>query len=159
MYHCADYRRHPRENGASSSPLVIMVKSIQNRNAPQKAVTWGSENAEGIGDLSIDALMRAHVVEVKHVLFGQTPGIAFAQNKEVIEEFTPHTVHEMLANGVRFGCIGWRVDERAPGFIHLYGSNINLQGEIRTDGQFSQYNPGSGAECQLLRGAVDPVSP
>jgi hypothetical protein len=46
----------------------------------------------------------------------------------------------MLANGVRFGCIGWRVDERAPGFIHPYGSNINLQGEIRTDGQFSQYS-------------------
>ena len=30
---CAGYRRHPGENGSSSSPLVIMVKSIQNRNS------------------------------------------------------------------------------------------------------------------------------
>ncbi len=37
---CAGYPRHPGENGSSSSPLVIIVKSIQNRNSTQRAVTW-----------------------------------------------------------------------------------------------------------------------
>src|SRR5512147_801509 len=62
--------------------------------------------------------MRTRVVEVKHVLFGQTPGMAFAQNKDVIKEFTPHTAHETLANCVRLGCIGWCVDEGDPGSLH-----------------------------------------
>lgn len=44
--------------------------------------------------------------------------MAFAQNKDMIEEFTPDTAHETLANGVRLGRIGWCVDERDPGAIH-----------------------------------------
>ena len=62
--------------------------------------------------------MGTRVIEVKHVRFGQTPSMAFAQNKDVIEEFTPHTSHETLTHRVRLGCVGWCVDERDPGAIH-----------------------------------------
>ena len=58
--------------------------------------------------------MGTRVIEVKHVRFGQTPSMAFAQNKDVIEEFTPHTSLETLTHRVRLGCVGWRVDERDP---------------------------------------------
>ncbi len=40
FFTCAGYPRHPGESGSSGSPLVIMVKSIQDRNSTQRAVTW-----------------------------------------------------------------------------------------------------------------------
>lgn len=43
--------------------------------------------------------------------------MTFAQNKDVIEEFTPHATHETLTHRIRSGCIGWRMDERDPGPI------------------------------------------
>ncbi len=61
--------------------------------------------------------MRTRIVEVKHVLFGQPPGMVFTQNKDVIEEFTPDTAQETLTHRVRLGCIGGRVDERDPSSI------------------------------------------
>jgi hypothetical protein len=51
----------------------------------------------------MDALMGTRVVKVLRVLFWQTPRMAFAQNKNMIEEFTPHTVHETLNHRVRSG--------------------------------------------------------
>lgn len=58
--------------------------------------------------------MRACVVEVKHVLFGQTPGMVCAQNKDVIEKLMPHTAHETFTHRIRLGCIEWRVKKRDP---------------------------------------------
>ena len=62
--------------------------------------------------------MRTRVVKVLHVFFGQTPGMTFAQNKDVIEKLTPHTAHETLTDRICLGGIGWRMDERDPGSFH-----------------------------------------
>jgi hypothetical protein len=70
-----------------------MTKSIQNGNSTQRAVTrwdqeWGSWRD---GDPSIDPLMRSGVIEIVRILLRQSPGMAFAQNEDVIQEFTPDT--------------------------------------------------------------------
>ena len=62
--------------------------------------------------------MRSGVVEITHVLLGQTSSMTFAQNEDVIEEFTPDTAHEALTYRIGFGRIGRRVNERDPGSIH-----------------------------------------
>ncbi len=62
--------------------------------------------------------MRSGIVKIEHVLLGQTSNMTFAQNEDVIEEFTPDTAHEALADRIGFGRIGRRVDECDPGSIH-----------------------------------------
>lgn len=62
--------------------------------------------------------MGTRVVKVLHILFCQTPRMAFAQNQEVIEEFTPHTAHEALTDRIGFRRIGWCVDECDPRSLH-----------------------------------------
>ena len=44
--------------------------------------------------------------------------MAFAQNQDVVQEFTPDTAQEAFTDRIRFGRIGWRVQQSDPGSFH-----------------------------------------
>ncbi len=48
--------------------------------------------------------MWSGVVKIEHVLLGQTSRMIFAQNEDVIEEFSLDTAHESLTDCIGFGC-------------------------------------------------------
>jgi hypothetical protein len=107
---CAGYLRRPDRILRSGSPLVVMMQTSQNRNAPQSRQWWNDRRGRMGWDwnLPVDALMGTCMVEVPDIVLDLAAQMAFTQNQDVIQQFTPDATNASFAD-----CIGgfpWRMD-------------------------------------------------
>ena len=52
-----------------------------------------------------EALMRARMIHVVHVLGEHSPQVSFTEDQQVVQAFTPYPSHKPFTHSVRSGCL------------------------------------------------------
>jgi len=64
-----------------------------------------------------EALMRARMIHVVHVLGEHSPQVSFTEDQQVVQAFTPHTAQKAFTDCIRLGCLRGCVQDCDSGCV------------------------------------------